>query len=144
VESLARLESPGAWQWIGAGAAAAAAAALALLLAAAYGLVRRAWALPAALTALALSVFAGSAALLAYRAFGITADTRAVVVWRAGVLRSIPTEADVAQKTIPLAAGSSAVADRKFLGWIRLSFPNGQTGWIRRDDAVYIWRYPRE
>ena len=144
VESLARLESPGAWQRIGAGAAAAAAAALALLLAAAYGVLRRAWALPVALTALALAVLAGAAALLAYRAYGITADTRAVVVWRAGVLRSIPTEADVSQKTTPLAAGSSAVADRQFLGWIHLSFPNGQTGWTRRGDAVYLWRFPRE
>jgi hypothetical protein len=141
-QSIARLESPGAWERIGAAAAALCAAAIALLLAAAYGLARRAWALPAALSALALSIAVGAAAIVGYRAFGITADTRSVIVWRAGTLLSVPTEADVTQKTTPLAAGSTAVADKAFLRWIRLSFPNGQTGWIPRSEAVYVWRSP--
>ncbi len=142
VESLARLESPGAWQRIGAGAAALAAASLALLLAAAYGLARRTWALPTAIAALTLSIVVGTAAIAGYRAYGITADTRAVVVWRAGLLLSVPTEADVTQKTTPVAAGSTAIANKAFLRWIRLSFSNGQTGWIPRADAVYLWRAP--
>jgi hypothetical protein len=142
VESLARLESPGCWQWIGVAAVALLAAALALLLAASYKVARRAWAGPAALTALAVAVLAGAASIVAYRAYGITADTRAVVIWRAGILRSVPTEADVSQKTTALNAGSTAIADKSFLGWIRLSFPNGQTGWVPRSEAVYLWRSP--
>ena len=142
VESLARLHSPGAWQRIGIGSACLAAAALALLLAAAYGLARRSWAAPAALAGLAVAVVAGAAALVAHRAYGITADTRAVVVWRSGILRSVPTEADVSQKTTSLAAGSTAIVDKSFLRWIRLSFPNGQSGWVLRSEAVYLWRSP--
>jgi hypothetical protein len=142
VQSLARLESPGAWQWIGVASVGLLAAALALLLAGSYGVARRAWAVPAAVTALAVAVVAGAASLVAYRAYGITADTRAVVVWRAGILRSVPTEADVSQKTTTLAAGSTAIADKAFLGWIRLSFPNGQSGWVLRGEAIYLWRSP--
>ncbi len=142
VESLARLESPGDWQRIGVVAAALFAAALALLLACAHGAVRRRWALPAAATALVLAVLAGAASLVAYRAYGITADTRAVIAWRAGILRSVPTEADVSQKTTALPAGSTAIADKAFLRWVRLSFPNGQTGWVPRAEVVYLWRSP--
>jgi hypothetical protein len=140
VESLARLKSPGAWQRIGVAAAALFAAALALLLASAHGAVRRGWALPTAAAALVVALLAGAASLVAFRAYGITADTRAVIVWRTGILRSVPTEADVSQKTTALPAGSTAIADKAFLGWIRLSFPNGQTGWVLRSEAVYLWR----
>ncbi|HTU00754.1 MAG TPA: hypothetical protein VMG58_03020, partial [Candidatus Sulfotelmatobacter sp.] len=113
-----------------------------LLLAAAYGGRPRAWVKAAAFTALALASLLGVASLVAYRAYGITADSRAVVVWRAGILRSIPTEADVSQKTTPLSAGSTAIADKAFLDWIRLAFPGGQTGWVRRGEAVYLWSGP--
>jgi hypothetical protein len=144
MQALARLESPGGWQRIGAAASALAALALMLMLAAAYGRRRRGWAVATALAALSLALLTGAAAFAAYRAYGIAADTRAVVVWRAGILRSIPTEADVAQKTTPLPAGSAAIADRTFLGsrWIRLAFPNGETGWIQRGEAVFLWGLP--
>jgi len=143
VESLARLESPARWQRTGVEASALAAASLALLLAGAYGAGRRPWVGATALTALSLSVLLALASLAAYRAYGITADTRAVVVWRAGLLRSIPTEADVSQKTTPLAAGSAAIADRAFLGrWIRLEFPNGESGWVPSGEAVFLWASP--
>jgi len=142
VQSLARLESPGAWQRTGAGAACLFAGALALMLAASYGTVRRAWAVPSALVALGVALVSGAACLVAFRAYGMTADTRAVVVWRAGTLRSIPTEADISQKTTTLSAGSTALADKAFLGWIRLTFPNGQTGWVMRSEAIYLWRPP--
>jgi hypothetical protein len=63
-----------------------------------------------------------------------------VIVGRTSTLRSIPTEADTSQKTSPLAAGSIALADREFLGWRRLTFENGQTGWVRKDDIVPLWK----
>jgi hypothetical protein len=142
LQSLARLESPGAWEWVSAGAVCLLAAALALLLASSYGTARRSWALPTALVALGIALVAGVASLVAYRAYGIAGNTRAVVVWRAGTLRSIPTEADISQKTTAVAAGSTALADKPFLTWIRLTFPNGQTGWVQRSEAVYLWRSP--
>jgi len=142
IQSLARMESPGDWQRIGIGAVALFAASLALMLGSSYGLARRGWALPVALSTLGIAIAAGAAALVAFHAYGITADTRAVVVWRAGILRSIPTEADVSQKTTNLSPGSTAVADKSFLEWIRLTFPNGQTGWVRRGEAIYLWRSP--
>jgi hypothetical protein len=142
VESLARLGSPGAWQRIGISSSWLLAASFGLLLAAPYGLARRKWAVPVSLSLLGVAVLAGASSLVAVHSYGIAADSRAVVVWRTGVLRSIPTEADNAQKTTPLPAGSAAVADKSFLGWIRLSFPNGQTGWVARSEVVYLWQAP--
>jgi hypothetical protein len=142
VEALARLGSPGAWQRAGAASCAIAASACLLLLLSAHGLVRRKWALPTALAVLGAALALGGASLAAYRAYGIAADTRAVILWRPGTLRSVPTEADVSQKTTTLAAGSAAVADRAFLSWIRLTFSNGETGWVPRDEAIYLWQSP--
>jgi hypothetical protein len=99
--------------------------------------------LPAALSVLALALFVGAASLASYHAYGIMADTRAVVVWSSGSLRSIPTEADVSQKTTTLAAGSTAIADRSFLDrWVHLRFPNGETGWVSGSEVIYLWRSP--
>jgi len=69
-------------------------------------------------------------------------DARAAIVWRATTLRSIPTEADTTQKTTSLSAGTVAVIDRTFLSdrWARLSFSNGQTGWVRQEDLVRLWQ----
>ena len=63
-----------------------------------------------------------------------------VIVGRASTLRSVPTEADTTQKTSPLAAGSVALANKTFLTWTRLKFENGQTGWVRQDDIVPLWK----
>ena len=81
-----------------------------------------------------------AASLVGVRAYGDTADARAVIVARAGILRSIPTEADTSQKTSTLSAGSIAVIDKTYLRWVRLSFDNGQTGWVLKDDVVGLWK----
>ena len=73
-------------------------------------------------------------------AYGPAAHPAAAIVARATVLRSIPTEADTTQKTTPLTAGGLARLEGSFLGWRRLAFPNGQTGWVRREDVVPVWR----
>jgi hypothetical protein len=140
VGTLERLQGPGAWQRTSVACAALLAASLALLLLKGYGLLRGRWPAPAAATLFALAVIGGVMAFVGHRAYGITADARAVVVWRGGLLRSVPTEADVSQKTTTLAAGSTAIADKTFLRWIRLAFPNGQTGWILDTEATYLWQ----
>ncbi len=140
LQELARLASPAEWQRIGVGAAVLAAFALGLLLAGGYGLVRRSRSAPVGLALVLAAVALGTAAAAGWHAFGTARDTQAVVVWRSSTLRSIPTEADTSQKTTPLGAGSIAIADKAFLGWVRLSFENGQTGWVRKDEVVGIWR----
>jgi tetratricopeptide (TPR) repeat protein len=141
LQSLAELASPGAWQrWLLA-AAAGAALSLGLLLYSAYGWssALRSW---CAVLLLGASALVAAAALLGLHAYGQTADARAVILWRGSVLRSIPTEADITQKTTTLSAGSVAIVDKTFLSgnWVRLSFDNGQTGWVRKEDVVGLWR----
>ncbi len=138
-QSLAQLTSPAHWQLVQILAAWGVAASLGGLLARAYGRGPRSlkWASVATL-ALSLALIVGADA--AILAFGQAADADAVIVARATTLRSIPTEADTTQKTSPLAAGSLALSDRSFLGWRRLTFENGQTGWVRKSDLVPIWK----
>jgi hypothetical protein len=136
---LARLASPAVWQCWAIAAAGLAAIALGLFLARGYGLERRGWTAAAwsvLAVALGLAVVSGAG----WRAYGFAADSGAAIVWRNGALRSIPTEVDAPQKTTPLSAGSVGIADKTFLGWVRLDFGNGQTGWVRREDIVGIWQ----
>jgi hypothetical protein len=136
---VARAASPATWQLGLIGAAFAAAGALGWLLVSAYG-GRRAAARRSAVGLLAAALLTGGAAAAGLTAYGLAANPAAVVVARAGTLRSIPTEADTSQKTTPLAAGSLALADKTFLGWTRLAFENGQTGWVRREEVVGLWK----
>jgi hypothetical protein len=73
-------------------------------------------------------------------AYGTAANGDAVIVARAISLRSIPTEVDTTQKSSPLSAGSLALTDKSFLGWRRLVFDHGQTGWVRKEEIVPIWK----
>ena len=137
--ALARAASPAEWQFILIGASLLIAAALAVLLLHAYGRAG-AWARPTALSAILLAILVAAAATFSLRTYGLLADPEAIMVWRAATLRSIPTEADTAQKTSPLSAGSLATVDKTFLGWSRLAFPGGQTGWVRTEDTVRLYR----
>ncbi len=139
VHQLARLFSPAGWQWIlgGAGLMLGLTGALALLHL--YGRGPR-WSPLAAWLCLAFAFATGATAAVSLHRYGLAQDPRTAVVWHATTLRSIPTEADTAQKTSPLPAGSLAIVERTFLGWIRLGFPNGQTGWVRNEDVVRLYR----
>ena len=87
-----------------------------------------------------VGLISGGISYAALRYYGVTADNRSAIIWHPSTLRSIPTEADTAQKTIPLTAGSTGIAEKSFLGWIRLRFENGQTGWVRKEECVFIWK----
>jgi hypothetical protein len=93
-----------------------------------------------ALVLLVMSMVVVSSAVAGVMSYGAAAHADSVIVARPATLRSIPTEADTTQKTSPLAAGSLARADRRFLGWTRLSFENGQTGWVRQTELVPLWK----
>lgn len=139
LHALAQLASPADWQRLLIAAAWLATLGLGALLLRAYGHGPRVlpWISGVLIVAAVALAAIADAALLTY---GLAAKADAVIVSRASTLRSIPTEADTTQKTSTLGAGSLAVADRSFLGWRRLAFENGQTGWVRKDDLVPIWK----
>ena len=136
---LARYASPGEWQLVLVGASLLIAVALIVLLLKGYGRIGT-WARPAALATILVAMLLAAAATFSLRTYGQLADPDVALVWKPSTLRSIPTEADTAQKTSPLSAGSIAVADKIFLGWSRLTFAGGQQGWVRTDDLIKLYR----
>ncbi len=137
---LARLASPAEWQWLLVGAGLIFAGGLLILLVRAYRGVSGAWARPTALAAMAAALVLALGAVMSLHFYGETIDPRAAIAWHQVLLRSIPTEADTQQKTSSLPAGSLGVVDKEFLGWVRLVFDNGQTGWVRQQDIVWLYR----
>lgn len=136
--ALARVATPAEWQFLLAGAGLLIALALVVLLFRGYGRIG-AWARPVALATILLAILAAAAATFSLRTYGVLAHRDAVLVWRSSTLRSVPTEADT-QKATALSAGSLAYVDREFLGWSRLNFAGGQTGWARTADLVKLYR----
>jgi tetratricopeptide (TPR) repeat protein len=137
---LARLASPAEWQWLLVAAGALVTAGVLLFLLRAYRGVPNGWMRPAAYAAAGAAFVLTLAAVMSLHFYGDTTDPRAAIAWHQALLRSIPTEADTQQKTSSLPAGSLAVVDKTFLGWVRLAFPNGQTGWVRQEDIVWLYR----
>ena len=145
LQQLARLQSPAAWQ-------VTLLAAAGIFLLSTAGLLVTFFRLPPhserarrrsprlAYAAIIASLLVIAGAVTSLFTYGPATDARAAIAWRASTLRSIPTEADTTQKTTPLAAGSLAAVDQKFLGWRHLTFSSGQTGWVRAEDLVPLWR----
>jgi hypothetical protein len=137
--AVTRRFSAGTWSGLLGGAASGLALALGVGLWASYrGRSARVRGLAALGAVAALAVGVGAAVSL--KNYGALANRDIAVVAQNTLLRSVPTEATNAQKTVPLPAGSLAVVDQKFLGWSRLKFPNGQTGWVRSDTVVAVYR----
>ena len=134
---LARQASPAEWQRLVVAGSALVGLALAAGLLGRHFPRRRLLPWSAGLLALAgvLALAGGSAAL---REYGELAHPDAVLLWQAAELRSVPTEAGE-QKTEPLAAGTIARRTKSFFGWDELFFPNGQTGWIRREHLLPLY-----
>lgn len=127
------------WQWTLIGSAVLAAIASGVLIANAYSRRHRgrAW---LSVAVIALCLLTAGISLAAIRTYGPASRANAVIVARNATLRSIPTEADSAQKTSPLPAGTLGLANQTFLGWTRIALANGQTGWVRKDDVIGLWR----
>lgn len=137
---FARLASPAKWEHILIVATGLMAAALGWLLFTAYYRQPR-WSRFVGVGVLILGLLLSVAALTGRATYGLAASPRAALVWRETTLHSIPTEADTSQKTSALPAGSLGVmADRTFLGWVQLTFDNGQTGWVRKHELVPLWK----
>lgn len=136
--ALAALASAAEWQRFLIATVALLALGAFLLLVRAYLPAQR-WAKPTGLLTLMVALVGLIAGITSLHLYGPLANTEIALVWRPSTLRSIPTEADTTQKTSPLAAGSIATVDKPFLGWRRLVFENGQTGWVRAEDLVPLW-----
>lgn len=137
-ERLAQFASPAEWQRALLAGIALAMISLSLILLHAYG-----WRVPAwkflswtgGLTAVIVMASAG----FSLQVWSTVGHADAALTWQAGELRSIPTDLNAEQQTAPLAAGSLCRIERSFLGWRQLSFPNGQTGWVRKEALVPLW-----
>jgi tetratricopeptide (TPR) repeat protein/predicted secreted protein len=138
---LARQFSAPQWQVVAILAVVLAAFGGAFLLLRGYG-NRARWLKITAIVFLTLASLVAAAAAFSLRVYSPVNDARSAIVWRLTTLRSIPTEADTTQKTTPLSAGTVTVIDRTFLTerWVHLAFSNGQTGWVRQEDLVPLWK----
>lgn len=137
--TLARLASPRRWQLCLALASLLLALAIAAALWGCYSPESRKLRLFALIPAL-LSLVLATASLASLHSYGPAVQSTAALVWQDSVLRSVPTEADSTQKTSALQAGTLAIVEHEFLGWSRLRFPDGNTGWTRTEDLVPLWR----
>jgi len=135
---FAQLTSPSGWECGVIVGASLAALGLLLPLLRGYGLFRSS-VKPTAIGLGLIGLLLAAVALFGRSHYGLAAHPRAALVWRTGTLYSIPTEADTAQQTVPLSAGTIGVAEKTFLGWVKLRFSNGQTGWARDTELVRLW-----
>ena len=141
LQRLAECFSPGGWQCLAIAAATLLAAGLAVALIASYRAPTRRWSTPVAIGLVAFGVLGAASGITGWWTYGTARELSAVWVIRSSNLRSIPTEADGKQATVPVTAGSIAAVDKTFLGgWLRLRFANGTTGWVRRGDVVTLWK----
>ena len=136
---LARLASPTRWQAALLVSAWLAAVALALAIFGAYQPAPNSWRPWVTRGLFITSFLLALAAGLSLKTYGPLTDAHAVVVVKPTTLRSIPTDLDTPQKATPLAVGVVATTDKTFLGWRRLAFTDGQTGWVRAETLVHLW-----
>lgn len=136
---LAQLASPADWEWLTIVGAIGVAIALIALLLMGYRLAPR-WIKWIALLVVLIASMLIGASIAGRSAYGIAADPQVALVWRDGTLYSIPTQADTTQQTTTLSAGAMGTMGDTFLGWTHLTFPNGQTGWVRKSELVTIWK----
>jgi tetratricopeptide (TPR) repeat protein len=132
--------SPAEWQRVGIMGAWTIAFALGLFLLHGYRNVR--WLRPTAAALSALGLVAAAAGVTGALRYADLGSADAAITWRPTTLRSVPTEAATSQKATPLAAGSVARVTKPFLGWRRLEFTNGQTGWVQASDLIPLWSAP--
>ena len=136
------LASPAAWRWMGLAFGWLAAAGAAALI---YDRFHRT--LPHLRTAgaglIAVAALGGAAAMGALWAYGPLSAKDAVLVWSAGPLRPLPVDTPAEAAPVQLAAGAVGRVERTFLGWRQVRLGDGRTGWLRREDLLWVWTRPQ-
>ena len=135
---IARMFSPSEWSVVGSVSAIGMAITLGFLLYGYYSRRGRNYRWTAGILS-GLAVLLVIATVVSLRCYGPLAERSTAIVSRNVLLCSVPTEIDTTQKTVPLPAGSLGRIDRTFLGWSRLVFANGQTGWVRSDWVTQLY-----
>lgn len=140
LEAVILWASPAQWQRFVIFCAGLGAVGLTLLLGHGFHPDRRR--LRIALGLLGLALVGAGVGAASLRVYGPFAKRDLHVVWQDTLLRSVPIEGEVAQETSALPAGALGTVDRHFLGWSRLTFAGGATGWVRGEILVPIWQAP--
>ncbi|MDQ8203081.1 BatD family protein [Pelagicoccus sp. SDUM812003] len=71
--------------------------------------------------------------------YGSLSDTDALLVTASVPLNSIPSELDAEQISSAISAGTILRPTRDFLGWLKVTLPNGDIGWIRRENVMPLY-----
>jgi len=93
--------------------------------------------------ALAIAGLAAVASVFAFEyarsQYGPMANPNALVVVSEDRLKSVPTDLEVEQIETPLPEGSICLPLKSFLGWIKVSLPNGEEGWSRMENFALVY-----
>lgn len=87
-----------------------------------------------------LALLLAGASAYSLHLYGPLAQRDIVFVSQATLLETVPNATDTLQKTAPLVAGTLTHTLREFLGWTQVRFSNGQTGWVRTDLLISLYR----
>ena len=74
-----------------------------------------------------------------WRRYDLLAQPTAGLVWQNAQLRSIPTDAEP-QASHEIEAGTVATVNKTFLSWLKITLPNQESGWIRKNAFVYFYK----
>lgn len=74
-----------------------------------------------------------------WQRYDLLAQPTAGLVWQKAQLRSIPTDAE-AQASHEIEAGTIATINKTFLNWLKITLPNEETGWIRKEAFIYFYK----
>lgn len=91
---------------------------------------------------LVLSLFAGLLAYFSqwshskYEALG---EPDTLLVLAESPLLTVPTDLQTDQISTTVGEGSVAKRERTFLGWIKITLPNGESGWLRREKTMPLY-----
>ena len=83
---------------------------------------------------------AGTTSLLALSQWGPLTNPAVVILRQKTLLRSLPTEADnqISREALP---GETAVAQSRFLSWVKLLFPSGEVAWAPARTVVPVYQH---
>lgn len=135
---IVRLRSPAGWQALSTQAIWAMAGLLALAIVSLYlRPVRRAFSY-----LLVLGLLCGLSSYFAqwaYSKYGALGEADTLLVVSQAALLTIPTDLQTEQVSTTVAEGSVAKQDKTFLGWIKIRLPNGESGWLRRENVMPLY-----
>ncbi|EDY81191.1 hypothetical protein VDG1235_808 [Verrucomicrobiia bacterium DG1235] len=136
--ALVKLRSPAAWQSLSVHSLWALGALLSLSILALYLRPARKLASPLFILGLLAGVLAYFSiwAHMKYEALG---DPNTLLVIQESALLSIPTDLQPDQVSSSVSEGSVARFEKSFLGWMKISLPNGESGWVRRESLLPLY-----